>query len=111
MYKGENNHICSVPFQGDEGFEKQIDRLMEITDYMVKKIKSMPDKFYLILEPEMVNVSFWYLPTRVRNVPHDEKRIRILGEVSVFVLIKNLCYNLVGLNYCSLFFMFLHNFI
>jgi hypothetical protein len=55
---------------------------MELAEYMVKKIKSMPDKFYLILEPEMVNVSFWYLPTRVRNMPH-EKRLNILGEVSI----------------------------
>jgi len=41
----------------------------------------MPDKYYLILEPELVNVCFWYLPTRVRNMPHTAERIKILGEV------------------------------
>lgn len=50
---------------------------------MVKRIKQMPDKYYLILEPEMVNVCFWYLPTRVRNMPHTAERIKILGEVRV----------------------------
>ncbi|KAI5726547.1 hypothetical protein M8J76_004610 [Diaphorina citri] len=82
---GRHNDIFKLWLQwrakGDEGFEKQIDRLMELAEYMVKKIKSMPDKFYLILEPEMVNVSFWYLPTRVRNMPH-EKRLNILGDIT-----------------------------
>lgn len=41
----------------------------------------MPDKYYLILEPEMVNVCFWYLPTRVRNMPHTQERIKILADV------------------------------
>lgn len=60
-----------------------MDRLMELTDYMVQRIKQMPDKYYLILEPELVNVCFWYLPTRVRKMPHTAERIRILGEVVI----------------------------
>lgn len=55
---------------------------MELTEYMVRRIKQMPDRYYLILEPEMVNVCFWYLPTRVRNMPHGPEREKILGEVS-----------------------------
>lgn len=68
--------------QGTEGFEKQMDHLMEMSEYMVKKMKSMPDKYYLILEPEMVNVSFWYIPKRLRSMPHTPERVKILGEVS-----------------------------
>lgn len=53
------------------GFEKQINRLMELTEYQVKKMKEQPDKFYLLLdEPECTNVIFWYIPLRLR----DEKR-------------------------------------
>lgn len=59
-----------------------MDRLMELTEYMVKRIKSMPDKFYLILEPELVNVSFWYVPTRLRSMPHGPEREKLLGQVS-----------------------------
>lgn len=55
---------------------------MDLSLYMVKKIKSMPDKYYLILEPELVNVSFWYIPKRLRGMPHTDERIKILGEVS-----------------------------
>lgn len=62
-----------------------MDRLMELTDYMVRRIKEMPDKFYLILEPELVNVCFWYLPSRVRQMPHNPQREKILGEVRFYV--------------------------
>lgn len=72
-----------MTLQGNEGFEKHMDHLMELSEYMVKKIKSSPDKFYLLLEPEMVNVSFWYVPKRLRNVPHSPKRAEILGQVSL----------------------------
>lgn len=58
-----------------------MDRLMELSAYMVKRIKEMPDKFYLILEPEMVNVSFWYIPTRWRGVAHSAQREVELGKV------------------------------
>lgn len=70
--------------QGTNGFEKHMDRLMELTEYMVRRIKQMPDKYYLILEPEMVNCCFWYLPTRVRNMPHSAEREQILGEVGLY---------------------------
>lgn len=46
----------------------------------------MPDKYYLILEPELVNVCFWYLPTRARNMPHTAERIKILAEVRLMSL-------------------------
>lgn len=71
--------LCHV--QGTEGFEKHMDHLMELSEYMVEKIKASPDKYYLLLEPEMVNVSFWYVPKRLRNIPHSPKRAESLGQV------------------------------
>lgn len=70
-----------VIFQGVEGFERLMDRLMGLSEYMVSRIQSMPDKFYLLFEPEMVNVSFWYIPTRLRGVPHSPSKEKTLGEV------------------------------
>ncbi|XP_032682429.1 glutamate decarboxylase isoform X1 [Odontomachus brunneus] len=82
---GRHNDIFKLWLQwrakGTEGFEKHMDRLMELTEYMVRRIKQMSDKYYLILEPELVNVCFWYLPTRVRNMPHTAEKIKILGEI------------------------------
>lgn len=70
-----------------------MDRLMELSEYMVKRIKEQPDKFYLILEPEMVNVSFWYIPTRLRKVPHGKNRELELGKVKKDVKDINCTYN------------------
>lgn len=56
---------------------------MELSEYMVKRIKDQPDKFYLIMEPELVNVSFWYIPVRLRKVPHSPSRENELGKVRI----------------------------
>lgn len=64
-----------------------MDRLMELSEYMVRRIKEQPDKFYLVMEPELVNVSFWYIPTRLRKVPHSPQREQDLGKVT-FSLFK-----------------------
>nr|CAD7567834.1 unnamed protein product [Timema californicum] len=83
---GRHNDIFKLWLQwrakGTEGFEKHMDRLMDLTAYMVRKIKSMPDKFHLILEPECVNVSFWYVPTRLRPMPHGKEKEKLLGEIT-----------------------------
>ena len=54
----------------------------------------MPDKFYLIWpEPELVNVCFWYLPKRMRNVAHTKEKEEELGKIferkkSTFIVLK-----------------------
>lgn len=54
---------------------------------MVKGIKARGDKFHMVLEnPECVNVSFWYVPNRLRGIPHNEERIKELGRVSIMEL-------------------------
>ncbi|KAL1512520.1 hypothetical protein ABEB36_002102 [Hypothenemus hampei] len=82
---GRHNDIFKLWLQwrakGDDGFEKHMDRLMELTEYLVRRIKEQPDKFYLIMEPEMVNVSFWYIPTRLRTMPHNKHREQELGKM------------------------------
>ena len=51
-----------------EGFEKQIERLLELTAYQVAKMKAQPEKFYFLLDdPECTNVCFWYVPERLRS--------------------------------------------
>jgi len=75
--------------KGTEGFEQHMDRLIELTQYQVRKIKAQPDKFYLIMEPECVNVLFWYIPKRLRGMPHDSRKEIELGKVillNVFII-------------------------
>ncbi|XP_026316462.1 glutamate decarboxylase isoform X2 [Hyposmocoma kahamanoa] len=82
---GRHNDIFKLWLQwrgkGTTGFERHMDRLMELTEYMVRRIKEQSDKFHLILEPEMVNVSFWYLPRQLRGTPHDANKELKLGKV------------------------------
>lgn len=66
-----------------------MDRLMELSEYMVRRIREQPDKFHLILEPEMVNVSFWYLPKQLRGLPHNRDKEIKLGKVRY----EELCFN------------------
>lgn len=57
-------------------------------------MKEMPDKFYLVYpEPECVNVCFWYIPERLRNVPHSPERAAELGRVSRYFQSLELCDN------------------
>ncbi|KAH9398284.1 glutamate decarboxylase gad1 [Tyrophagus putrescentiae] len=83
---GRHNDIFKLWIQwrskGDKGYEEHIDHLLEMSEYLVQGMKVRGDKFHLILEPELVNVSFWYVPTRLRGVPHDADRIRELGEIT-----------------------------
>lgn len=71
-----------------EGFEKQINRLMDLTAYQVTRMKEQPEKFYFIFEgqPECTNVCFWYVPERLqpRNFPQygTSDWMRELGKVT-----------------------------
>lgn len=82
---GRHNDIFKLWLQwrseGDSGFEARMDRLMELTQYEVKRIREQSDKFYLIMEPELVNVSFWYIPKRLRGIPHNKHREDELAKV------------------------------
>jgi len=68
------------------GFEKQINRLMELTYYQVEQMKKMPDKFYLINDqPECTNVIFWYIPIRLRDEKRDHYWQDELGKVTAII--------------------------
>lgn len=68
---GRHNDIFKLWLQwrsrGNEGFEKQMNRLMDLTAYQVARMKEQPEKFYFINDqPECTNVCFWYVPERLR---------------------------------------------
>ena len=76
------------------GFERQIDRLMELTAYQVERMKSMPDKFYLILDqPECTNVIFWYIPERLRDEKRDHFWQDELGKATAVIKVGKTQYS------------------
>jgi glutamate decarboxylase len=80
---GRHNDIYKLWFQwrarGDSGFEKRMERLMELAKYCVKQLKAQKEKFYLLMDPEFVNVCFWYIPKSLRDVPHDKNKEEVMG--------------------------------
>ena len=80
--------------KGTDGFSAQMDRLMELTLYQVKKMKEYGEKFYLLNdEPECTNVCYWYVPERLRPRKFPQAYTRDwhmeLGKViSNLILIK-----------------------
>ena len=84
---GRHNDIFKFWLQwrakGTSGFEFQMDRIMELTQYQMRKMREMPERFYIIVDdPEMVNVCFWYVPERLREVEHSRERMEDLGKVT-----------------------------
>jgi len=56
---------------------------MELTKYQVEKMKEQKDRFYLLDEdPQCVNVCFWYIPERFRNMEHSKQKEIELGVVT-----------------------------
>ena len=49
----------------------------------MERMREQPEKFHIIVEnPECVNACFWYVPRRLRGMPHGPERIKLLGEVT-----------------------------
>ena len=62
-----------------------MERIMELTKYQVEKMKEQKDRFYLLDEdPQCVNVCFWYIPERFRQMEHTKQKEIELGVVSTF---------------------------
>lgn len=82
---GRHNDVFKLWLQwrsrGDLGFENRMDRFMELTAYEVKLLKERSDKFHLMMEPEFVNVCFWYIPKRLRGVPHSPEKEEQMGLI------------------------------
>ncbi|KAI1289556.1 Glutamate decarboxylase [Halotydeus destructor] len=69
--------------RGMIGYEKHVDHLFDMSNYLLAKLKAEPDKFHVLFpEPELVNVCFWYIPERLRNVPHSKEKEHELGKVT-----------------------------
>ena len=76
-------------FQGTSGLGEQMDRIMQLTEYQVEKMKEQKDRFYLLDEdPQCVNVCFWYIPERLRKMEHTKQKEIELGVVSLLPYIR-----------------------
>ncbi|KAM4796066.1 cysteine sulfinic acid decarboxylase [Rhinophrynus dorsalis] len=69
---------------GSEGLEKRVDRAMEHIRYLVDEMKKRPG-FQLLMEPEFVNLCFWYVPPSLRDQEDSLDFWDRLGKVAPVV--------------------------
>lgn len=85
--------------RGDEGFEKHVDRCMELTQYLARRIKDQVDKFVLIIEPVSTSCCFLYMSKRLRDTPDgNEKRIE-MGKLCAVIKAKMMAVGSLMLSY------------
>ncbi|KRY30345.1 Glutamate decarboxylase 1 [Trichinella spiralis] len=63
--------------KGMNGFEQQVNRLMELAKYFTEKIKKTPGYELIMENPEFLNICFWYVPKNVRHLESTEKKARL----------------------------------
>ena len=57
----------------------------------VRKMKEQPEKFHLIVpEPECTNVSFWYIPKRLRDEKRDHYWEDELGKCTAIIKVRRI---------------------
>ncbi|KAM7104139.1 glutamate decarboxylase 1 isoform 3-T3 [Molossus nigricans] len=72
-----------VKEKGTVGFENQINRCLELAEYLYAKIKNR-EEFEMVSngEPEHTNVCFWYIPQSLRGMPDGPERREKLHRVA-----------------------------
>ncbi|KAI1902250.1 hypothetical protein AGOR_G00042770 [Albula goreensis] len=69
--------------KGTFGFEAQIDKCLELSEYLYNKIKDR-EGYEMVFDgkPQHTNVCFWYLPPGIRYLEDKEERRRRLHKVA-----------------------------
>jgi len=69
--------------KGTVGFENQINKCLELAEYLYAKIKNR-EEFEMVFdgEPEHTNVCFWYIPQSLRGIPDSPERREKLHRVA-----------------------------
>uniref|UniRef100_A0A671QQY0 Glutamate decarboxylase 1 n=1 Tax=Sinocyclocheilus anshuiensis TaxID=1608454 RepID=A0A671QQY0_9TELE len=69
--------------KGTIGFEKHIDRCLELSEYLYHKIKNR-EGYEMVFqgEPQHTNVCFWYIPPSLRLLPDGEEKRQRLHKVA-----------------------------
>ncbi|XP_078085439.1 glutamate decarboxylase 1 [Mustelus asterias] len=69
--------------KGTSGFEKQIDKCLELAEYLHSKLEGRDD-FKLVFDdkPEHTNVCFWYLPPSLKGMPENAEWDKKLHQVA-----------------------------
>ncbi|ETN79552.1 hypothetical protein NECAME_18103 [Necator americanus] len=64
-----------------EGYRDQVNYLMDLAAYFTKRIKETEGYELVLDSPEFLNICFWYVPKKLRNLSPEERKEK-LGKVA-----------------------------
>ncbi|XP_024900995.1 cysteine sulfinic acid decarboxylase isoform X1 [Pteropus alecto] len=67
--------------QGGQGLERRVDQAFALARYLVEEIKKR-EGFVLVMEPEFVNVCFWFVPPSLRGKQESPDYSERLAKVA-----------------------------
>ncbi|KAG8518343.1 Cysteine sulfinic acid decarboxylase [Galemys pyrenaicus] len=67
--------------QGGQGLERRVDQAFALARYLVEEIKKR-EGFELVMEPEFVNVCFWFVPPSLRGKQESPDYSERLAKVA-----------------------------
>ncbi|KAM5289410.1 cysteine sulfinic acid decarboxylase isoform 1-T1 [Ctenodactylus gundi] len=67
--------------QGGQGLERRVDRAFALAQYLVEEIRKR-EGFELVVEPEFVNVCFWFVPPSLRGKQDSPEYSQKLSRVA-----------------------------
>ncbi|KPP57879.1 glutamate decarboxylase 2-like [Scleropages formosus] len=86
--------------KGTVGFEAQIDKCLELSEYLYDKIKDR-EGYEMVFngKPQHTNVCFWYLPPAIRCMEDGEERRRRLHKVAPIIKARMMEYGTTMVSY------------
>ncbi|VDK81477.1 unnamed protein product [Onchocerca ochengi] len=81
MQCGRHNDIFKLwlmwKSKGMTGYSRQIDRLMDLAAYFTARIRETEGYVLVVDPPEFLNICFWYVPPKLRNLEKAERTARL----------------------------------
>lgn len=85
---------------GTTGFEAQIDKCLELAEYLYNKIKNR-EGYEMVFDgkPQHTNVCFWYIPPSLRSMEDNEERMSRLMKVAPVIKARMMEYGTTMVSY------------
>ncbi|XP_074802208.1 glutamate decarboxylase 2 isoform X2 [Natator depressus] len=86
--------------KGTTGFEAQIDKCLELAEYLYNKIKNR-EGYEMVFDgkPQHTNVCFWYVPPSLRSMEDNEERMNRLLKVAPVIKARMMEYGTTMVSY------------
>lgn len=71
--------------RGDHGMKQKVERMMDLSHYLMEKIQEQDDYRLVLPEFECTNICFWYIPPSLRNQEENDEWWQKLSKVAPII--------------------------